>query len=61
MYGGGPGGRVGGRDAREWVQPIDRAYIMKQARLYMDKIENISRDNHRVNRDGAVADINMKK
>lgn len=61
MYRGGPGGRVGGRGTGEWVGRVGRAYMVKRAGLRMDKMGNMGRDDHRVNRDRTVADKNTEK
>lgn len=50
-----------GRVAGEWVQWVSRAYTLKRAGLYMDKMGNMGRDDRRVNRDGTVADKNTEK
>lgn len=64
-YRGGPEGRVGGRGwgrgAREWVGRVGRAYMVKRAGLYMDKMGNMGRDDRSVNRDRTVADKNTGK
>lgn len=55
----GSGRRVG--LCREWVGRVGRAYMMKQAGLYMDKMGNMGRDDRRVNRNGTVVNKNTGK